>query len=302
MKFNRVWLPLNSLRAFEATAKHLSFTKAADELSVTQSAVSRQVLRLEELVGKSMFDRKPRNLILTEVGLQLYQQVKLSFDQLENTLQDIVEGNATISLKLSVATSFANTIFPAILGQFAKLYPEIEIELESAPDKSAVAHKNFDLTIIHAQPTVTSELMDLIWEEEITPLCTPDIAEGLTNKTPQEFLATNTLLHIRTDDQKYHNWEVWSQAAGLDDSNIRHGLTFDSSFSAVRCTLDGGGIVATDKRLYQKELNAGDLVAPFELSCASGFGYYMSYKSDDFSDAAVQLFRNWIIERFLNFD
>ena len=299
MKFNRRWLPLNALRAFEATSKNLSFTAAAEQLGVTQSAVSRQVQRLEELVGIKLIERKRREISLTDQGQTLLARVSDSFDALERTLKEIVEEDNRETLRISIATSFAHCIGPHMVAGFAKQYPWIQLDIDSQGDLTGLNNTDYDIAIIFSKPMVTSHVMDLLWMEELTPLCAPKLLDK--SEIPPDlktFIGDETLLHVKTEPGRYYSWETWAKSAGYDALDTHRGLTFDTSILAVRYAVEGRGVVMADKQLYRSEIEAGHLCAPFEHQCENGFGYYMIFRQDDLTNERLQLFRNWVIDHF----
>lgn len=298
MKFNRRWLPLNALRAFEATSKNLSFTTAAEQLGVTQSAVSRQVQRLEALVGIKLIERKRREIRLTDQGQTLLARVSDSFDALERTLKEIVEEDNREVLRISIATSFAHCIGPHMVAGFARQYPWIQLDIDSQGDLSDLNNTDYDIAIIFSKPKVTSHVMDLLWMEELTPLCAPQLVDNAETPDFNAFIRNQMLLHVKTEPGRYYAWETWAKSAGFDPLDTHRGLTFDASILAVRYAVEGQGVVMADKQLYRREIEEGRLCAPFAQQCENGFGYYMIFRQDDLTNERLQLFRNWVIEHF----
>lgn len=299
MKFNRRWLPLNALRAFEATAKHFSFTLAADELGVTQSAVSRQVGRLEDLLGVKLIERKPREISLTSQGKTLVQRITESFDAVERTLREVVEEDNRETLRMSIATSFAHCVGPQMVAGFVKQYPWIELEIDSQGDLGDLNNTDYDIAIIFSKPKITSQVMDLLWMEQLTPLCAPDLVPDPVVDF-KAFMKDKTFLHVKVDNGRYYAWETWAKAAGMDVLNTHHGIALDASMLAVRYAVEGQGVVMADKRLFCQEIEDGRLCAPIDVDCESGYGYYMIFRQDDLTNERLQLFRNWVIEYFTN--
>lgn len=297
MKFNRRWLPLNALRAFEATAKNLSFTIAAEQLGVTQSAMSRQVSRLEELLGIKLIERKPRELLLTEQGLKLQLAISDSFDLVERTLREIVEEDNRETLRISIANSFAHCAGPKLISGFMQQYPWIQLEIDSQGDLTDLNNTDYDMAIIFSKPKVTNLVMDLLWMEQLSPLCAPGLAPE-PEQSFKEFLQGKTLLHVKTDGGRYYAWDTWAKCTGLEAIDTHQGLTLDSSMLAVRYATEGQGVVVADRRLYQQEIEQQKLCVPTEQSCDSGYGYFMMLRQDDLSNERLQLFRNWVIQYF----
>ena len=298
MKFNRAWIPLNGLRAFESTARHLSFTKAAEELSVTQSAVSRQVQRLEELLGVKLLQRKNREIIMTPQGERLFSTASDSFDLLVRAMRDVVENDRQELLRICMAPSFAHTIGPKLVTGFASTYPTVRLEVDSRWSSSGIDTSDYDLCIVYSKPKITEHVMDLLWDEKVTPLCAPQLVEGVDVSDVEGFLRGNRLLHVRAEAGQFHTWETWARQFDMPLALVSRGVTFDTSILGVRCALEGGGVVMTDKRLYENEIQRGELVAPLQQQCHSGFGYHLLLRRDDLNNERIQQFRNWIVDQF----
>lgn len=297
MKFNRRWLPLNALRAFEATSQHLSFTLAAEQLGVTQSAVSRQVKSLEELLGIKLIERLPRELVLTSEGEMLVKKVTQGFDIFERTLRDIVEeGNRNI-IHTSIATSFAHCRAPNLISGFTEQFPHIDLEIDATSNLVEIENSDYDLAIVFSKPRVTNQVMDLLWTEELTPLCSPQLLKEKGQQSIEEFIHNNVLLHVKTEDGRYHAWETWARHSGLNSIDTHSGLTFDASILAANYAIEGRGILIADKRLYQDDIDKGNLCMPSDQVCDSGFGYYLAMRQEDMASEDLQLFRNWVIDR-----
>ncbi|MEO0369449.1 MAG: LysR family transcriptional regulator [Pseudomonadota bacterium] len=301
IKFNRRWLPLNALRAFEATGTSLSFTVAAEKLGVTQSAVSRQVKRLEDLVGVELIERNPTNIRLTEAGKSLLYSVTDSYNLLERSLQSLLREGVRETVKLSIAPSFALYNGPALFAEFAEAFPWVNLEVDSRDIGHEFDEYPFDVAIVFSKPQITNNSMDLLWMESVAPLCSPTLLESQKSGDDFDqvaFLDENPLLHVKTQAGQYHAWETWARSAGFDTLDTHTGLTFDKSSLAVRCAQQGQGLVVADHRLFQTEIDEGRLCMPFSHTCASGFGYYLVIKQDDLGNEGLHFIRNWIVEHF----
>ncbi len=298
MQFNRAWLPLNGLRAFEATARRLSFTKAAEDLFVTQSAVSRQVQRLEELLGVKLVERRARDLVLTPEGQRLYAACVDSFDALSRSLREIVEKDSREKLRLFMSISFAEAFAPQIVGGFRARFPQIELEIDSDAAGLDFGAADYDLAILYARPEVTEHVMDLLFEEQLTPLVAPERAAATAGADAATFIDAHPLAHTKTEAGPYFAWEHWARRMGASAERTRRGLVFNTAALGVRWALEGGGAVATDPRLFRREIESGRLVQPFQERCPTGFGYYLVSRQDDLTTQPVRRFRGWVIDFF----
>ena len=296
----RRWLPLNALRAFEGVAKHGSFTAAANALLISQSALSRHVIALETLLGAQLFERRPHSLTLTKAGQHLLPAVTKSFDRLEYALNDIRNETtpAVRTLRVQMPPSFASHLAVPILKEFPRASSEVEIDLVS-PYGVGPPLSDVDVAVVYSKPMVTDLVTDLLWSVHLSMLCHPELAARHAGKDPAAFIAANEIIHVRIADlPRHHLWSQFVRQAGLGALNIERGLVFDTALLAVQYALSGEGIVLVDTNLFSEDLRAGRLVQPFDIALDEGYGYYLIIHPEALSDAAVALFRSWLIERF----
>ncbi len=296
----RRWLPLNALRAFEGVAKHGSFTVAANTLLISQSALSRHVIALETLIGAQLFERRPHSLVLTQAGAHLLPAVIKSFDRLEYALDDIRnEGTPTQrTLRVQMPPSFAVQLAVPLLRDFRRTSAEVEIDLVS-PYGVGPPLSDVDVAVIYSKPTVTHMIADLLWPVRLNVLCHPSLAAKFADKDLPSFLAANELIHVRLADQpRHHLWSQFVRQAGISSVNYERGLVFDTATLAVQYALSGEGVVLVDENLFSEEIRTGKLVRAYEATLDDGYGYYLVTHPEALSDAAIALFRSWLIERF----
>ncbi len=295
---DRRWLPLNALRAFEAVGRNLSFTVAANALSVSQSAISRHVIALEALLGTPLFDRKPGQFALTEAGAALLPVVRKSFDRMELALNDVINdrGAKVRVLRVQMPTSFAHLLAVPILREYRCEYPQFVLDIES-PHAVGHAARDADAAVIYAKPQVSDQVANLLWMERLTPLCHPDVAPP-PGAAMAEFLTKSELLHVKLEGEPRHKmWQMLAGEAGLK-LDVERGLVFDTSALAAQYALSGAGIALLDRQLFRAEIETGRLVAPFETVLEGGYGYYISVHPEDLGDPAIAHFREWMIRRF----
>jgi DNA-binding transcriptional LysR family regulator len=296
----RRWLPLNALRAFEGVAKHGSFTVAANNLLISQSALSRHVIALETLIGAQLFERRPHSLVLTQAGQHLLPAVIKSFDRLEYALDDIRnEGTpAQRTLRVQMPPSFAVQLAVPILRDFRRVSAEVEIDLVS-PHGVGPPTGEVDVAVIYSKPTVTHMIADLLWPVRLSLLCHPALAAKHAGKDLPTFLADSELVHVRIADQpRHHIWSQFLRQSGISAVNFERGLVFDTAVLAVQYALSGEGVVLVDEHLFAEEIRRGQLVRPFDATLDDGYGYYLITHPEALSDTAIALFRSWLIERF----
>jgi DNA-binding transcriptional LysR family regulator len=296
---DRRWLPLNALRAFEAVGRHLSFTAAANSLSVSQSAISRHVISLEGLLGTPLFERRPQQLVLTEAGTALLPVVRKSFDRLEQSLNDIVSdsGGKTRCLRVQMPPTFAHQLAVPILRDFRRECPEIILDIES-PHGVGLPSRDADLALVYAKPQVSTYVADLLWMVRLTPLCHPDLARRHAGQNLDRFLAGAELLHVKLENEPRHLlWDMFVRQAGLT-VDVERGLFFDTAILAAQYALSGEGVALLDRHMFVADIEAGRLVAPYDRVLEDGYGYYLNIHSEDLADPAIALFRSWMIQRF----
>lgn len=298
--FDRRWLPLNALRAFEGVAKHSSFTAAANALLISQSALSRHVIALEKLIGAQLFERRPHALVLTQAGQHLLPAVSKSFDRLEYALEDIRNDGAPMrrTLRVQMPPSFAAHLAVPILRDFRRILAEVEIDLVS-PYGVGPPLADVDVAVVYSKPTVTEFVRDLLWPVRLSLLCHPDIAQRCAGLSLHDFIGANELVHVRLSAMpRHHLWQQFARHANLGTLNVERGLVFDTAVFAVQYALSGEGLALVDTTLFEEELRTGRLVKPFDLSFDDGYGYYLITHPEGLSDTAIGLFRSWLIERF----
>jgi DNA-binding transcriptional LysR family regulator len=297
---DRRWLPLNALRAFEAVGRHLSFTAAANALSVSQSAISRHVISLEGLLGVQLFERRPQGLVLTEAGTALLPVVQKSYDRLELALNDIVSdgGAKSRTLRVQMPPTFAHQLAVPLLRDFRRECPDIILDIES-PHGPAAAGRDADLSLVYAKPQVTDYVADLLWMVRLTPLCHPDLAKRCAGLDLARFVSENEILHVRVEgEHRYALWDMFARHKGLPVADVERGLVFDTAVLAAQYALSGEGVALLDAHMFAAEIEQGRLVSPYDCSVEDGYGYYLQIHPEDMGDPAISLFRSWLIRRF----
>jgi LysR family glycine cleavage system transcriptional activator len=299
---NRRWLPLNALRAFDAVGRHLSFTAGANALHVSQSALSRHVISLEDLLGKQLFERRPHRLALTEAGEALLPVVQKAFDRLEQVMNTIREGTKTSrTLRIHMPPSMLNHLALPMLRDFRQEFPDILIDVSSSHVTGLPAH-DLDVAVVYDRPNVDDKVTDLLWMVRTTPVCSPDIAAQHAGKDLETFLADNELLHVRLEGEpRGLLWGAFARQCGLAVQTDR-GLAFDTALSAVQFARSGAGVALADVDMFAAELASGELVAPFNTSFEDGYGYYLKFHAEDLADPLISTFRSWTIARFTGED
>lgn len=298
---NRRWLPLNALRAFDAVGQHSSFTLGAASLSVSQSAISRHVIGLEELLGKPLFIREASKLMLTADGEALLPVVSKSFDRIEQTMNAIRDESVTRpALRVHVPPSFLQQLFMPMLRDFRSEHPDVRIDVSSA-HVTGLPPTHFDMAIVYDRPNVDDRITDLLWMVRVAPLCSPKTAAAAAGLSLEAFLATQELLHVKLEGEPRDLlWSSYLRQCGITLLTAG-GLAFDTAIASAQYAMAASGVFLGDVDMFAEEIEAGRLVKPYDLTVEDGYGYYLKLHADDLSDSDIAIFRSWLISRFSAF-
>ncbi|NRO99135.1 transcriptional regulator GcvA [Paraburkholderia sp. NMBU_R16] len=286
---------LNGLKVFECAARHMSFTKAASELNVTQTAVSHQVRRLEAELGIRLFHRIKERLELTASGQAYLQGVSLAFDQLRFSTEQLLEGCNNTTLTISTLATFAAKWLLPRLGSFRLEHPEIDIRISASTDLVDFVVGGADTAIRYGSGEWKGLHADWLMADEIFPVCSPKLLTGNHPLTSLDNLAYHTLLQV--SGVTSNDWSIWLGAVGLP-AHVTGGarLTFDLALMAVQAAIDGLGVCIGRRAYVEDDLRAGRLVAPFEKSVATNRAFYLVSPRDLANCAKVVALRSWLID------
>ena len=281
----RPHLPLNALRAFEAAARHLSFTRAAIELNVTQAAVSHQVKQLEQRLGVTLFRRLPRGLMITEEGLALLPTLKESFDRMAGMLERFEGGHMREVLALGVVGTFAIGWLLPRLADFRARHPFVDVRLSTNNNRVDIAAEGLDYAIRFGNGAWHDTHAESLFEAPLSALCVPAIAARL--KTPDDVKRQTLLRSYRADE-----WPGWFDAAGTPAPPIS-GPVFDSSALMVETALQGAGVALAPPLMFSRHLSSGALEQPFPVYVSKGSYWLTRLKSRD-PTPAMKAFSDWM--------
>lgn len=280
--------PLNALRAFEAAARHLSFTRAADELHVTQAAVSHQIKGLEERLGLPLFRRLPRRLILTEEGQILLPELRDAFNRIGAAVERISARGAGGTLTVSSMTTIVMGWLVPRLPRFQAAHPEIEVRLVTSQRLVDFTREDIDIAIRFGDGKWPGLKAERMFGERLTPLCPKDFIDKI--RTPEDL---RTLPLIRSDDDG-EEWRIWFAAAGVEGVGPIRGPVFDSTKIAAQAAVDGLGIVLAPPALFLDDIAEGRLYQPFELLVTTGKSYWLVVPDAWTERPKIKTFRDWI--------
>ena len=288
--------PLNPLRAFEASGRWLSFTKAAAELSVTPAALSHQVKSLEAYLGVPLFHRSNNSLALTDAGARYLPLLTEGFDKLDLAGQVLTGPGAARTVTIQALTSVATKWLAPRLGRFYRQYPAFDVRIDATDREVDFRRGNADLAIYYG-PELGGELVsEALFTDHVFPVCAPALARGRGGLRVPADLAGVPLLHIDWDP-KYASspdWSVWLQAAGATEVSSLSGARFTLSTMAIEAAIDGQGAALGQRLFASDDLAAGRLVKPFDLELPLPFPYRLALPRRRQNDPAIQALRDWI--------
>ncbi|MEO0398399.1 MAG: transcriptional regulator GcvA [Pseudomonadota bacterium] len=290
--------PLNALRVFESAARHLSFTKASEELNVTPGAVSQQIKTLEEFIGAKVFRRTKRALLLTDTAQAALPVLREAFDKLEEASRVLAAPGDARRLNVSVAPSLAAKWLVPRLDRFHESHPEIEVWVSADMELVDFAAADVDLAIRYGAGGYEGLSEDLLMAETILPVCSPRLLTGdIPLKTPAD-LKHHSLLHDGSPDkdESAPTWPMWLKAAGVSGIDGARGPKFNQSSLVIEAAVAGKGVALAKAALALADLEAARLVVPFDMTTPSAFAYYLVRAPSKDRVKAVQAFRTWLKE------
>ncbi|WP_027132428.1 transcriptional regulator GcvA [Geminicoccus roseus] len=289
---------LNALRTFEAAARHLNFTRAAEELSVTPAAVSAQIRTLEEQVGVRLLWRTSRNVRLTEAGELLCDAVGQALDLVGQAVEQIGTPAIRPTLKVSTGFSFAAKWLVPRLDRFRRLYPDLDVRIDANDRLVDFVRDEIDVAIRFGSGIYPNMRVDRLFEEQVFPVCSPKLLDGDPPLRVPEDLRHHVLIHEAwpAQDGSWPDWRTWFLAAGLADVDMQRGLHFQQSALTIQAAIDGQGVALGNTSLVGDDLAAGRLVQPFALSLSvPRFSYFVVAPRRNAERWSVRAFRDWIL-------
>ncbi|MDP2560934.1 transcriptional regulator GcvA [Psychrobium sp. 1_MG-2023] len=286
--------PLNALKAFEAAARHLSFTKAAEELFVTQAAVSHQIKALEDNLSIKLFRRKNRTLLLTEEGQSYFLDIKDIFVSLSDATEKLLSKTASGALTVASAPSFAIQWLVPRLSKFSELHPEIDVRIKAIDLDEGLLTDDVDVAIYYGRGNWPSVRADKLRNEYMIPVCSPALLTGPKPINSIHDLANHTLLH----DLSRKDWKNWSRQVGATSLNVNQGPIFSLSSLVLQAAIYGQGVALGYSVLARPEIEAGRLVCPFEEFLLSKNAYYIVSETNQSELGKIKAFREWMLDLF----
>lgn len=283
--------PLNGLRAFEAAARLLSFTRAAAELSVTQSAISHQIRGLEDRLGVPLFKRMPHALVLSETGEALLPIVADAFDRLADGIAAVVEHEVKGVLTVNVSPSFAVKWLAPRLGRFRERFPGIELHLLTSNYYTDFAREGVDAAIRHGVGPWPGLKADRFLDDQVFPVCSPRLLDGPDAIRRPEDLQHHVLFDLI--NRPY--WPRWLKAAGLPDLKPRDLILFDDIGVGLEAAATGMGVAMGRSTILGDDLVQGRLVRPFTLDMPGRYGFHLVCPEAIANRPKIARLRAWLI-------
>ncbi|CDL79034.1 MULTISPECIES: transcriptional regulator GcvA [Xenorhabdus] len=284
--------PLNALRVFDAAARHLSFTKAAEELFVTQAAVSHQMKSLEDFLGLKLFRRRNRSLLLTEDGQSYYLDIKEIFTAINEATRKLQARSAKGALTVSLSPSFAIQWLVPRLSGFNQSFPGIDVRIQAVDREEDKLADDVDVAIFYGRGNWPGLRTDRLYPEYLLPVCSPSLLMGERPlKTPAD-LANHTLLH----DSSRRDWQAYVRQLDIQQLiNVQQGPIFSHSAMVIQAAVHGQGIALANNVMAQNEIDAGRLVCPFNDVLVSKNAFYLVCHDNQAELGKIAAFRKWIL-------
>jgi len=282
--------PLNALKAFEAAARSESFTRAAEELHVTQGAVSHQVKALEATLGLKLFNRERQRLTLTEAGRDYLAVVRDALDRIALGTERLVQRQTSGVLTVSTSPDFAAKWLVYRLGRFAESHPEIDLRVSATAPHVDFAREDVDLAVRHGDGKWPALDAVRLCSERLFPVCSPKLVSGRSRiKTPAD-LQKFPLLHLND----WTTWTRWFEAAGVSDP-VAHGPSVNQASMLIDLAVDGQGVALARTVLAAWDLINGRLVRPVDVSLRMSNTYWIVCPKVNANLPKIATFRNWLL-------
>jgi LysR family transcriptional regulator, glycine cleavage system transcriptional activator len=281
---------LNTLRAFEAAARHGSFTRAAEELCLTQGAISHQVKALEEELGVKLFNREHQRLVITQAGRAYLVEVGDALDRIAIATERLVERQRSGALTISTSPDFAAKWLVHRLGKFAQSHPEIDLRLSAAMHRVDFAREDVDVAVRHGKGDWEGLHVERLCAEQLFPVCSPRLVEAGNLTRPADILKF-PLLHLDTRE----DWAVWLDSAGVAGADVSRGSIMNHASMLIDAAIDGQGIALARTVLAAWDLVHGRLVRPFAQALPLSRSYWIVCPKATASLPKIRTFNNWLL-------
>ncbi|HEX2115501.1 MAG TPA: transcriptional regulator GcvA [Alphaproteobacteria bacterium] len=283
--------PLNAIKAFEAAARHESFTRAAEELCVTQGAVSHQVKGLEAELGIKLFNRERQRLIITDAGRDYLSVVRDALDRIAVGTERLLQRQSAGALTVSTSPDFAAKWLVHRLGRFSEKHSEIDLRISATMHHVDFAREDVDMAVRHGDGNWPGLDVVRLCSEQLFAVCSPKLRVGRQRMTKPADLLKFPLLHL--DDR--NNWSKWLEAAGVPNADVSHGPVLNRASMAIDAAVDGQGVALARTSLAAWDLINGRLVRPFPIALRLSKMYWIVCPKATAALPKIAIFREWLL-------
>jgi DNA-binding transcriptional LysR family regulator len=289
--------PLGFIQGFEAAARNLSFTKAAEELLITQSAVSRQVKALEDHLGVTLFERQQRALSLTESGHVLYRVATDVLEQLQAATDQLRASGRTCQLSLTTTTGFASLWLIPRLQRFTSLYPDVDVRISATTTVINLERSLVDLAVRYCRPEDVPERAIRLFGEEVVVVCSPSLLRDRSRplKRPPD-LKHHVLLHFDYAGAQFLDWGTWLTSLDIGDLQPAGALHFSQYEQMIQAAISGQGVALGRQPLVNDLVQSGTLVTPFRKALVGSRAYFIIESEHGAAKPHVRQFAAWLME------
>jgi LysR family glycine cleavage system transcriptional activator len=287
--------PLNALRAFEAAARHLNFSRAADELSVTPGAVSQQIQNLEDYVGAALFKRTPKGLLLTDAAQTALPALREAFDRLAEAASLLTAAVDGRRLTLTAPPSLAAKWLVPRLGDFERAHPQVDVWLQAGMELVDLTAGEVDVAIRYGSGRYPGLEVHRLMSEAVIPVLSPELHAATPLNSPDD-LSNHILLHDGSPelDDSCPDWSMWLAARGVKGVDGQRGPRFNQSSLVIEAAVNGRGVALAKRSLALADLEAGRLVTPLQIATQVDFAYYLVHPKAKGRLPQVKAFISWI--------
>lgn len=293
---------LNAMRAFEASARHQSFSAAAEELNVTPAAVGQLVRSLEEWLGTPLFHRGSggrTRLVATDIAQRALPNIRAGFDKLSIGLSQLKEGATSSMLTVTVSPSFAAKWLLPRIEHFHLTWPELDVRLDTSLKPLDFVAQGIDIGVRYGLGAWPGLVSEKLMEEEIYPVCSPTLLKQNPQLLDPENLAKQTLIHDLSVDEHtgFASWNGWLEKAGISGIDTKRGLRINNSAAVLQSAIDGHGIALARSVMARDDITAGRLVRMYpDIAFTSTLAYYVVYRQERISLPKLEAFRDWLMQ------
>jgi len=290
--------PLNSLRAFEAVGRHLSFSKAASELNVTPGAISQQVRGLEDFLEIKLFKRRNRSIVLTDSGQIFLPLLSDGFSRIAEAVDSVRRSQGDEPLTITAAPSFTSKWLIPRLCKFQALHPEIDVRIDASSRLVDFVREDIDVGIRFGTGEIEGLDSNYLFSFDLIPVCSPDLKHEGKSVHDLSDIRHHTLLHSQdTDfDPSFPDWAMWLATAGVDDVDASRGIFFSQGEMVIEAAIEGQGIALCANVMVAGALESGRLVQPFETRLPVRLSFHLITTRQKSRGSKIGAFRQWILE------